>query len=106
MFKDTEEAKSLMKYLVTAEAQDIWVKLGGALSANKNAASYPDDIAKRSAELLTNAKSFAFDASDLMPTAMNQAFWTAILDYTKDPGKLDTILADLDKVQTDSYTAP
>jgi alpha-glucoside transport system substrate-binding protein len=103
MFKDTEEAKSLMKYLVTAPAQDVWVKIGGALSANKNATSYPDDIAKRSAELLTNAKVFAFDASDLMPTAMNQAFWTAILDYTKDPGKLDTILADLDKVQTDSY---
>jgi alpha-glucoside transport system substrate-binding protein len=106
MFHDTAEAKSLMAYLVTAEAQDIWVKLGGALSANKNAKSYPDDIAKRSAELLTNAKSFAFDASDLMPTAMNQAFWTAILDYTKDPGKLDTILADLDKVQTDSYPKP
>ena len=45
------------------------MKLGGALSANKNATSYPDDIAKRSAELLTSAKSFAFDASDLMPTA-------------------------------------
>jgi alpha-glucoside transport system substrate-binding protein len=92
-----------MKYLVTAEAQDIWVKIGGALSANKNATSYPDDIAKRSAELLTNAKTFAFDASDLMPTAMNAAFWTAIVDYTKDPSKLDTILADLDKVQTDAY---
>ncbi len=103
MFHDTEEAKSLMKYLVTSEAQDIWVKIGGALSANKNATSYPDDIAKRSAELLTNAKVFAFDASDLMPTAMNQAFWTAILDYTQDPSKLDTILGDLDKVQTDAY---
>jgi alpha-glucoside transport system substrate-binding protein len=103
MFHDTAEAKSLMKYLVTAEAQDIWVKIGGALSANKNATSYPDDIAKRSAELLTNAKTFAFDASDLMPTAMNAAFWTAIVDYTKDPSKLDTILADLDKVQTDAY---
>jgi len=103
MFHDTAEAKSLMKYLVTAEAQDIWVKAGGALSANKNATSYPDDIAKRSADLLTSAKIFAFDASDLMPTAMNNAFWKAILDYTKDPTKLDSILADLDKVQADAY---
>ena len=39
-------AKSLMKYLVTAQAQDIWVKIGGALSANKNATSYPDDISQ------------------------------------------------------------
>jgi alpha-glucoside transport system substrate-binding protein len=106
MFHDTPEAKSLMKYLVTAPAQDIWVKAGGALSANKNATSYPDDIAKRSAALLTNAKIFAFDASDLMPTAMNNAFWKAILDYVKDPSKLDSILADLDKVQVDAYKAP
>lgn len=103
MFHATPEAKSLMKYLVTAEAQDIWVKLGGALSANKKAVSYPDDIAKRSAALLTNAKIFAFDASDLMPSAMNAAFWTAVLDYTKDPSKLDSILATLDKVQVDAY---
>jgi len=106
MFHDTAEAKSLMKYLVTAPAQDIWVKAGGALSANKNATSYPDDIAKRSAALLTNAKIFAFDASDLMPVAMNNAFWKAILDYTKDPSKLDSILSSLDKVQADSYTTP
>ncbi|HEY7589673.1 MAG TPA: ABC transporter substrate-binding protein [Candidatus Limnocylindrales bacterium] len=103
MFHDTDAAKSLMKYLVTAPAQDIWVKKGGALSANKNATSYPDDIAKRSAALLTGAKSFVFDASDLMPTAMNAAFWKAMLDYTQDPSKLDSILADLDKVQADAY---
>lgn len=103
MFHDTEEAKSLMKYLVTAPAQDIWVKKGGALSANKKATSYPDAIAKRSAELLTNAKIFVFDASDLMPTAMNAAFWKAMLDYVDDPSRLDAILADLDKVQADAY---
>jgi hypothetical protein len=34
---------------------------------------------------------------------MNAAFWKAILDYTNDPSKLDSILATLDKVQTDSY---
>jgi alpha-glucoside transport system substrate-binding protein len=103
MFHDTEEAKSLMKYLVTAPAQDIWVKIGGALSANKNAASYPDPIAKRSAELLTSAKIFVFDASDLMPTAMNAAFWKAMLDYVDDPTRLDAILGELDAVQVDAY---
>lgn len=106
MFHDTDAAKSLMKYLVTAPAQDIWVKIGGALSANKNAASYTNDIEKRSAALLQTAKIFAFDASDKMPSAMNSAFWTAILDYVKDPTKLDSILASLDKVQKDSYAAP
>jgi alpha-glucoside transport system substrate-binding protein len=106
MFHDTPAAKSLMAYLVTAPAQDIWVKIGGALSANKNAADYPDDISKRSAAILTNAKIFAFDASDLMPTAMNDAFWKGIVAYIKDPSQLDTILANLDKTQTDAYAAP
>ena len=81
----------------------IWVKAGGALSANKNAKDYPDDISKRSADLLANAKSFVFDASDLMPKAMNDAFWTAMLKVTKDPTSLDATLADLDKTAATAY---
>jgi alpha-glucoside transport system substrate-binding protein len=105
MFHDTPAAKSLMAYLVTAPAQDIWVKIGGALSANKNATDYPDEISKRSAELLQNAKIFVFDASDLMPTAMNGAFWSGIVKYIQSPGDLDSILSDLDKTQADAYSA-
>ena len=104
MFHDTPAARSLMAYLVTAPAQDIWVKAGGAISANKNSTSYPDEISKRSAALLANAKIFVFDASDLMPTAMNAAFWSAIVTYVQHPDQLDKILTDLDKAQTDAYT--
>ncbi len=104
MFHDTPAARSLMAYLVTAPAQDIWVKIGGAISANKNATDYPDDISKRSADLLTNAKVFVFDASDLMPSAMNDAFWKGIVDYVKSPGNLDAILANLDTIQADAYS--
>ena len=89
MFHDTPAARSLMAYLVTAPAQDIWVKIGGALSANKNATSYPDDISKRSAEILTNAKTFVFDASDLMPSAMASAFNKSIVDFVQNPDQLD-----------------
>lgn len=103
MFHDTPAAKSLMKYLVTAQAQDIWVKAGGALSANKNANSYPDDISKRSAEILANAKSFVFDASDNMPTAMNDAFWKAMVSLTNGSKSVDQALADLDAAQKDAY---
>lgn len=103
MFHDTPAAKSLMKYLVTAEAQDIWVKAGGALSANKNAKSYPDDISKRSAEILAGAKSFAFDASDSMPTAMNDAFCKAMVALTNGSKTIDQVLADLDSAQKDAY---
>ena len=39
-----------------------------------------------------------------MPTAMNQAFWSAMLKVTKDPSSLDATLADLDKTQATAYT--
>ncbi len=103
MFHDTPAARSLMQYLVTPEAQSIWVARGGALSPNKLVVNYPDDISRRSGELLANAKSFVFDASDNMPTAMNAEFWKQILVFVQDQSKLDSILADLDKVQASAY---
>jgi len=104
MFHDTAAAKSLMRYLVTADAQDIWVKRGGALSANKNATSYPDDISKRSAQILTEADTFAFDASDLMPTAMNDAFWRGMVSLTNGSKSVDQVMSELDTAQADAYT--
>ncbi|HEX8939233.1 MAG TPA: extracellular solute-binding protein [Candidatus Limnocylindrales bacterium] len=105
MFHDTPQAKALMQWLVSADAQQIWVKRGGALSANKQVpdSAYPDDISKRSAQLLLNAKNFVFDGSDQMPTDMNAAFWKGILDFVKDQTKLDSILQNLDTVQASSY---
>jgi hypothetical protein len=38
-----------------------------------------------------------------MPDAMNQAFFKGILTYVQDPSKLDSVLAELDRVQADSY---
>ncbi len=105
MFNDTPQARSLMEYLTTAEAQQIWVERGGALSPNANVdlGAYPDEISQRSAEALIDAEIVVFDGSDLMPDAMNQAFWGAILDYVQDPDSLDSILSELDTVQERAY---
>ena len=99
MFNDTPQARALMRYLVTPEAQSIWVKRGGALSVNTSVTDYPDEISKRAASVLSSASQFRFDASDLMPEQMNAAFLQAMVDYTRDPSSLDTILAHLDEVQ-------
>jgi alpha-glucoside transport system substrate-binding protein len=100
MFNDTPEARSLLKYLVTAEAQQIWVSRGGALSGNTKVTSYPDDVSKRSAEILGTAKIFRFDGGDLMPTALQSAFFKAMVDFAQDQSKLDSILAGLDEAST------
>jgi len=104
MFNDTPQAKSLVAYLATPEAQAIWVGRGGALSANKKVTSYPNEILKKAAEALVNAKTFRFDGGDNMPQAMQDAFFKAIVDYAQDPSKLDSILTNLDSVQASSYT--
>ena len=38
-----------------------------------------------------------------MPTAMNDAFWKAIVSYVQDSSKLDSILSNLDTVQKSAY---
>jgi alpha-glucoside transport system substrate-binding protein len=103
MLNDTPESRALIRYLVTAEAQAIWVGRGGALSGNFNVDTYPTEIARREAALLTRASIFRFDASDSMPDDMGKAFWQAILDYTGDQTKLDAILRQLDAVRAVAY---
>ncbi len=106
MFNDTKQARALINYLLTPEAQEIWVKRGGFISGNKNVAvaSYPDPASKKSAEILQNAKTYRFDASDQMPAAMGDAFNKAMVAFAKDQGKLDSLLSSLDKTQEDAYS--
>jgi len=103
MFHDTPAAKSLMRYLVTADAQNIWVRIGGALSANKNASDYPDDISSTMGSMVANAEMLVFDASDQMPAAMNEAFWSTMVSLTNGSITIDKALSDLDAVAADAY---
>jgi alpha-glucoside transport system substrate-binding protein len=108
MFNDTPQAEALIRYLVTPEAQAIWVKRGGAISPNKDVplTDYPDELSNKSAVQLTTTDIAVFDASDLMPEAMNSAFYQAVLNYVQNPSNLDSILQNLDSVQQDAYGTP
>jgi ABC-type glycerol-3-phosphate transport system substrate-binding protein len=105
MFNDTPQAASLMRYLVTAEAQGIWPSLGGAVSGNSAVPldTYPDETAKRLAQALTGADIVRYDASDKMPAEMEAAFRAGILNYVQNPSNLDSILSDLDTTQESAY---
>ncbi len=105
MFRNTPQSAALLKYLVTPEAQDIWVKRGGAISPNKLVPmdTYPDPISKESAQLLISAQTTVFDASDQMPDAMQSAFYKAILDFVQNPNNLQSDLQNLDSVQKSAY---
>jgi alpha-glucoside transport system substrate-binding protein len=107
MFRDTPQSRALMSYLLTPEAQSIWVARGGALSVNTNVTDYPDDISKRAAQILTSSDQFRFDGSDMMSEKMNAAFLQAVIQYTGNPDQLDQILQGLDAVnQSSNPTGP
>jgi len=105
MFKDTPQARKLIQYLTTAQAQDIWVKRGGKLAVNKDVAlgDYPDVLSKESAQIIVNTQIAKYDATDNMPADMRAAAWKALLDFVSNQNNLDSILAGLDKVQATAY---
>lgn len=105
LFSDKAAAKDLLKYLVTAEAQQIWADKGGFVSANTKVTKYPNAVEQKSADAIKGASVFRFDGGDLMPGTMKAAFFTAMVDFAEDQSKLDSILASLDTVQTSAYAA-
>ena len=84
MFRDTPENRDFMRFLASAEAQEIWIERGGQESpANAEADLRSlDPISERITRLLRTAEHFRYDASDLMPSALGSgAFWTQVIDF-------------------------
>jgi alpha-glucoside transport system substrate-binding protein len=107
MFHDTPQARQMIKYLTTAAAQAIWVKRGGKISPNNQVTldSYPDALSKSTAQILVATKIAKYDAGDLMPADMKNAYWAAVLQFAQDQSKLNSILANLDAIQAKAYTS-
>jgi alpha-glucoside transport system substrate-binding protein len=107
MFHNTPQAQQMLKYLQTAAAQAIWVKRGGKISPNNQVSldSYPDPLSKSTAQILVATKIAKYDAGDLMPADMKNAYWSAVLQFAQDQSKLNSILANLDSIQAKAYTS-
>jgi len=105
LFNDNPTTQSFVEYLVSAEAQQIWVERGGFTSVNNQVSldAYTNPLARLAAEQLTGATVFRFDADDSMPSAVQKAFWKGTLSYLQDPLQLDSILADIEATAVDAY---
>lgn len=106
-FNSHPDVQKLITFLADKQAHEIWVKKGGFVSHNKSVSlnSYPDPINRKSAEIITNAEIFVFDASDLMPPSVGNkgGFWDACKKYLENPNNLDAILADMEKLAKANY---
>lgn len=105
MFNDTPEARALMEFLASPEAQEIWVAELGKLSPNVRVSddAYPDVLTRKAAALLAEADTFRFDGSDLMPAAVGSgAFFEGILNYISGDN-LDDVLMVIEFAAEDAY---
>ena len=100
MFNDTPAGRSLMQYLSSGAAQQVWVGRGGFTSTSNQVSlnNYPGPLAAKVASQLTSARIFRFDADDIWGGELQDAFWKGILDYLEDPSRLDSILREIETV--------
>ncbi|WP_417838955.1 ABC transporter substrate-binding protein [Tritonibacter scottomollicae] len=81
---DSDGARALMEFLKSPIAHEVWMAQQGFLTPHKgvNTELYATDTLKKMGEILLNADTFRFDASDLMPGGVGAgAFWTGMVDY-------------------------
>ncbi|MEL6639784.1 MAG: ABC transporter substrate-binding protein [Pseudomonadota bacterium] len=89
---DSPAAHELIEFLKTPEAHETWMGLGGFLTPHKgvDSAAFADPTLRKMNDILLEATTFRFDASDLMPSAVGTGtFWTGMLDYVDGKDAID-----------------
>ena len=82
---NSPEAHALMTYLQSTEANEIWMARKGFLTPHKgvDTSKFSDPTLRKMNDILLNATTFRFDASDLMPGGVGAgSFWTGMVDYS------------------------
>jgi alpha-glucoside transport system substrate-binding protein len=99
MFNDAPQSRQLVQFLASEEAQQILPE-ERRFSAHMNVRpdAYSNDVSRRIADVLTGSETLCFDASDMMPATMQNAFYRAVQEYLSDPAQLDALL-EISKVQ-------
>jgi len=84
--EDSDVARAMMEFLRTPIAHEIWMAQSGFLTPHSgvDTSLYGDDTLRGMGEILLEATSFRFDASDLMPAEIGAgAFWTGMVEYLR-----------------------
>lgn len=82
---DSEATRVFLDFLTTPLANEIWMAQSGFLTPHLgvNTELYANDTLRKQGDILLNATTFRFDASDLMPGAIGAgAFWREMVNFT------------------------
>ncbi|UWR61516.1 ABC transporter substrate-binding protein [Phaeobacter inhibens] len=91
-------ADAFMQFLRTPFAHEIMMSQDGFLTPHlgANPANYANDTQRGQGEILTNATTFRFDGSDLMPGAVGAGtFWTGMVDYSSGAKSAEEVAAEI-----------
>jgi alpha-glucoside transport system substrate-binding protein len=97
VFDATPEAQSLINFLITTDAAEVWIA-GGNTSPNRSVdfGLYTDPNLRAAAQQLANADIFRFDLSDQLPGELNLFMWSQMDDLVlaaPDPDAMQNVLA-------------
>ncbi|MEQ9360132.1 MAG: ABC transporter substrate-binding protein, partial [Rhodospirillales bacterium] len=82
--KDSAATQAFLQFLQTPFAHEVMMAQPGFLTplTSANPEAYIDDTQRALGEVLTNATTFRFDGSDLMPGGVGAGtFWTGMVEY-------------------------
>lgn len=82
--KDTPASRAFIEFLKTPIAHEVWMAQSSFLTPFKgvNLDAYANAPMRKQGEILLNATTFRFDASDMMPGKIGAgAFWTGMVDF-------------------------
>lgn len=108
MFHNTSEAQSLINFLITTQAAELWITQGGNLSPNRSVDFnlYSDWNMVDAAYLLANADIFRFDLTDQLPSDLNLYVWSQMGDLVQaapDPEAMEQVLARIEYKASHPY---
>ncbi len=110
-FKDNPAVEAFVKYLATPQAAEIWARLGGFGTGNKNVSPsvYPDAITRTTEAPLLGAKSVVFDMSDQQPASFGattgQGEWGIFQKFLQSPSSISSIQQQLESSAAKAYAA-
>ncbi|GAA2385851.1 ABC transporter substrate-binding protein [Nonomuraea africana] len=90
--KDSPGAMALLEFLASKEGGEVWAKLPGYLSPNRNVSpdNYPSELTKQLAQTIISAgETVRYDMSDLAPSAFGgtdgKGEWKVLQDFLRNP---------------------
>jgi alpha-glucoside transport system substrate-binding protein len=99
IFSDRPEVRAVIQYFTLGESLKTWIQANGAISPHNDASLdwYQDPVLKKIAQIMGEATTLRFDASDLMPGAVGAgSFWKSMTSWVSGSVNIDTALKEID----------